>query len=256
MTGRAAYARGLVTAVRQEKGGVMAKTPGRSDLPAAPNPASPQDIRNVVLVGPGGAGKTALFEALVAARVPGQRTGTADHVRTTTLTVASFESGRSPSTSSTPPATPTSSATCAPACGPPTPRSSSSRAPTTSTGRCRCCGASARPSACRVPSSSPTSTSPRRLRDDGRDVSSHVRRRPGIFFLFRNPLHEQRTRDIVREMRPDIHVSISSEVDPAFREYERTVMTTLDAYLQGAVGDYVARQPDEVTGSASRRNYR
>jgi elongation factor G len=71
----------------------MAKTPGRSDLPAAPNPASPQDIRNVVLVGPGGAGKTALFEALVAARVPGQRTGTGDHVRTTTLIAASFTSG-------------------------------------------------------------------------------------------------------------------------------------------------------------------
>jgi elongation factor G len=71
----------------------MAKTPGRSDLPAAPNPASPQDIRNVVLVGPGGAGKTALFDALVAARVPGQRTGTTEHVRTTTLTAASFESG-------------------------------------------------------------------------------------------------------------------------------------------------------------------
>ncbi|GAA5033195.1 elongation factor G-like protein EF-G2 [Terrabacter aeriphilus] len=71
----------------------MAKTPGRSDLLAAPNPASPQDIRNVVLVGPGGAGKTALFEALVAARVPGQRTGGTDHVRTTRLTVASFESG-------------------------------------------------------------------------------------------------------------------------------------------------------------------
>ncbi len=65
-------------------------------------------------------------------------------------------------------------------------------------------------------------------------------------FSFRNPLHEQRTRDIVREMRPDIHVSISSEVDPAFREYERTVMTSLDAYLQGAVGDYVARQRDDL----------
>lgn len=73
----------------------MARQTGRSDLPAAPNPASPQDIRNVVLVGPGGAGKTALFEALVAARVPGQR-GTVipgEHVRTSSLTVASFESG-------------------------------------------------------------------------------------------------------------------------------------------------------------------
>src|SRR6478609_9330024 len=90
---QAAYVRGLVSVGRQVKGGGMAKTPGRSDLPAAPNPASPQDIRNVVLVGPGGAGKTALFEALVAARVPGQRTSTGDHVRTTTLTAASFDAG-------------------------------------------------------------------------------------------------------------------------------------------------------------------
>jgi N-methylhydantoinase A len=66
-------------------------------------------------------------------------------------------------------------------------------------------------------------------------------------FSFRNPAHEQRTRDIIREMLPDIHVSISSEVDPAFREYERTVMTSLDAYLQGAVGDYVARQRDDLS---------
>lgn len=70
----------------------MARQTGRSDLPAAPNPASPQDIRNVVLVGPGGAGKTALFEALVAARVPGQRPSGNGHVRTTTLTAASFDS--------------------------------------------------------------------------------------------------------------------------------------------------------------------
>ncbi|HET6668231.1 MAG TPA: GTP-binding protein, partial [Intrasporangium sp.] len=70
----------------------MARQTGRSDLPAAPNPASPQDIRNVVLVGPGGAGKTALFEALVAARVPGQRPSAEGHVRTTTLTAASFDS--------------------------------------------------------------------------------------------------------------------------------------------------------------------
>ena len=71
----------------------MVKTPGRNDLPAAPNPASPQDIRNVVLVGPGGAGKTALFDALLAARVTGQRAAPTEHVRTTGLMVASFETG-------------------------------------------------------------------------------------------------------------------------------------------------------------------
>jgi N-methylhydantoinase A len=66
-------------------------------------------------------------------------------------------------------------------------------------------------------------------------------------FSFRNPAHERRTRDLIREMSPDMHVSLSSEVDPAFREYERTVMTCLDAYLQGAVGDYVARQRDDLS---------
>jgi N-methylhydantoinase A len=60
-------------------------------------------------------------------------------------------------------------------------------------------------------------------------------------FSFRNPRHEQRTRDIIREIAPAIHVSLSCEVDPAFREYERTVMTALDAYLHGAVGDYIGR---------------
>src|SRR6187431_2354567 len=90
---QAAYVRGLVSVGRQVKGGGMAKTPGRNDLPAAPNPASPQDIRNVVLVGPGGAGKTALFDALLASRVAGQRAAPTEHVRTTGLTVASFDTG-------------------------------------------------------------------------------------------------------------------------------------------------------------------
>jgi N-methylhydantoinase A len=60
-------------------------------------------------------------------------------------------------------------------------------------------------------------------------------------FSFRNPAHELRTRDIIGEVAPALHISLSCEVDPAFREYERTVMTTLDAYLHGAVGDYVER---------------
>ncbi len=69
----------------------MAKSPHRSDLPSAPHPRSPDDIRNVVLVGPGGAGKTALYEAVLTARVPGHHPRAADHERTSALTVASFE---------------------------------------------------------------------------------------------------------------------------------------------------------------------
>ena len=60
-------------------------------------------------------------------------------------------------------------------------------------------------------------------------------------FSFRNAAHEQRTRELIAADFPAVHVSLSCEVDPTFREYERLVVTALDAYLHGAVGDYVER---------------
>ena len=50
-------------------------------------------------------------------------------------------------------------------------------------------------------------------------------------FSFLDPAHERRTRDIIAELAPDISVSLSSEVDPTFREYERLCVTAFDAYL-------------------------
>jgi elongation factor G len=82
----------LWTALDRRKVGSMGRQSTRSDLPAAPNPARSKDVRNVVLVGPGGAGKTTLFEHLVAARVPGMRPREGEHERSSGLTATSFES--------------------------------------------------------------------------------------------------------------------------------------------------------------------
>ena len=62
------------------------------DLPGVPVPAHPGQVRNVVLIGPGGAGKSTLFDHLVAARAPGRRPREGEHERSVAMSVAAFES--------------------------------------------------------------------------------------------------------------------------------------------------------------------
>ena len=59
-------------------------------------------------------------------------------------------------------------------------------------------------------------------------------------FSFVNPGHERRTREICLKAAPEISVSLSSEVDPTFREYERLCVTAFDAYLGPVVKRYLA----------------
>ena len=61
-----------------------------------------------------------------------------------------------------------------------------------------------------------------------------------FLFSFLNPIHERRVRDIIEAEYPDISVSLSSDVDPAFREYERTVVTAFDAYTKPVLRDYLS----------------
>ena len=67
-------------------------------------------------------------------------------------------------------------------------------------------------------------------------------------FSFVNPVHEQRTREIVASLAPEISVSLSSEVDPTFREYERLCVTAFDAYLGPVVKRYLAGLVDTLRG--------
>lgn len=65
-------------------------------------------------------------------------------------------------------------------------------------------------------------------------------------FSFRNPQHERRTRELIQEQYPALSVSLSSEIDPMFREYERTCVTTFDAYLRPVVANYIQRLETEL----------
>jgi N-methylhydantoinase A len=63
----------------------------------------------------------------------------------------------------------------------------------------------------------------------------------GVSFIhaYANPQHERRMREVLAREHPEAHVSISSEVLPEYREYERTVTTLVDAFVKSRVADYV-----------------
>ena len=67
-----------------------------------------------------------------------------------------------------------------------------------------------------------------------------------ICFLFSyiNPEHELAAREAIRDVAPELPVSVSHEVAPIWREYERGTATILDAYLAPAVDKYVAGVTD------------
>ena len=56
-----------------------------------------------------------------------------------------------------------------------------------------------------------------------------------------NPAHELALRDRIQAAHPDLSVSISSEVSPEIREYERTSTTVLNALLVPVVRSYLLR---------------
>jgi N-methylhydantoinase A len=62
-----------------------------------------------------------------------------------------------------------------------------------------------------------------------------------LLFSFRDPAHEKSLAEMLRRELPGVHVSVSSEVLPQFREYERFSTTAVDAYLTPVVARYLER---------------
>lgn len=68
----------------------------------------------------------------------------------------------------------------------------------------------------------------------------------GFLHAFVNPAHEQRAAAILAEEWPDVPVSLSSEVSPEMREWERFSTTVANAYVQPLMASYLHRLRDGV----------
>jgi len=77
----------------------------------------------------------------------------------------------------------------------------------------------------------------------------------GVCFLhaYANGEHERHMLRILRQAHPRASVSISSEVLPEYREYERAVTTLVDAFVKPRVGQYVQQIQDRVAADVGPR---
>ncbi|QOZ08157.1 hydantoinase/oxoprolinase family protein [Bradyrhizobium sp. CCBAU 51765] len=68
----------------------------------------------------------------------------------------------------------------------------------------------------------------------------------GLLFSHRNPTHERALRAALHARLPSLHISLSSEVDPQPREFERWLTTALDAYAKPLAANYLHALADAL----------
>jgi N-methylhydantoinase A len=82
--------------------------------------------------------------------------------------------------------------------------------------------------------------------DDVRRAARIIRKRGiesvAVVYIdsFMNPIHEQRTREILLEEAPEVDITLSHEVLPQMLEFERTCTTVLNAYISPILKNYLA----------------
>jgi N-methylhydantoinase A len=67
-----------------------------------------------------------------------------------------------------------------------------------------------------------------------------------LLWSFRNPVHELRIREILESELPGVYISLSIDVLPQIRVYERNSTTALNAYVGPVLTRYLSRLQDEL----------
>ena len=67
-----------------------------------------------------------------------------------------------------------------------------------------------------------------------------------LLHSYANPDHERRLRTIIEETGTDIPISLSSDILPEFREYERTLVTVMNAYVGPSMRRYLANLEEKL----------
>jgi N-methylhydantoinase A len=70
-----------------------------------------------------------------------------------------------------------------------------------------------------------------------------------LLHAYANPAHERLVGTILREALPDVAVTLSSELVPEIREYERTSTTLANVYVQRLAQRYLERLRDRLRGA-------
>ncbi len=70
----------------------------------------------------------------------------------------------------------------------------------------------------------------------------------GFLHAFVNPAHERQAAAIIRRLWPEVPISLSSEVSPEMREWERFSTTVANAYVQPLMASYLRRLEAGLAG--------
>lgn len=75
-----------------------------------------------------------------------------------------------------------------------------------------------------------------------------------LLHSYANTGHEKRVKEILAEHLPGIKISISSEILPEFREYERMSTTILNSYVHPVMEDYLTDLAVKLSGAGMRKD--